>query len=93
MAMLLKITVFLVCLSLICYGKDQSFDQSLEQIVTEEYWDELEEQDSENNGGEIEVRFYCMSINITATVDDERIKIVAVRNIKTERKKFTRLFN
>ena len=30
--MLLKMTVsFLVCLTLICYGKDQSFDQSLEQ--------------------------------------------------------------
>ena len=33
MAMLLKMIVsFLVCLNLICYGKDQSFDQSLEQI-------------------------------------------------------------
>ena len=33
MAMLLKMTVlFLLCLTLICYGKDQSFDQSLEQI-------------------------------------------------------------
>lgn len=33
MAMFLKITVlFLVCSILICYGKDQSFDQSLEQM-------------------------------------------------------------
>ena len=31
--MLLKLSVsFLVCSTLICYGRDQSFDQSLEQI-------------------------------------------------------------
>jgi len=54
MAILLKITVsFLVCSTLICYGKDQLFDQSLEQIVTEEYWDALEEQDNEDAGAEI----------------------------------------
>lgn len=49
MTMLAKITLYtkiLVHLVLICRGGDQS---DFEHVVTEEYWNEVEEQDNQGN--------------------------------------------